>query len=361
MTIYSPRNKDKLKLASFRKSLLIIDEIQTVPSVILGHLIGQLELIAMHLDSRILLVSATIPHSLKDIPKVNIPEGIVKEYLSKTVKNVSVLEKFDIENIADDKYLLMLNTRKKTVSAWHELNDKTLTYVTAGIRKQDKLARINEIANKNTSNKRVISTQAIEAGIDVSFRKIYREMAPLDSIVQVLGRLNRENDEKSGSLLTVFETDGQHRPYSKVEYQTSKKYLQGMTDSQGLYSILPKYYEEIYENNMESRDQAEKLASNVEAMHFGHAWDMVRSLFDNYYDTVFIPDMENWQGTKESLINRRYAESNHLSATLPKPYHEIGRECFDGDLLEKHILLPKKDKLDYIYDKDIGLDKWLVQ
>ena len=357
ITIYSPKNKDKLKLASFRNSLLIVDEIQTVPSEILGNLIEQMRLIAKYLNSKILLVSATIPYELNNIPKVAIPDIITKNYLEETTKQISILEDFKINDITDKQFLLMLNTRKKAVNTWRVLHEQKTVYITAGITKQDKKNRIDNIKTYN----KVISTQVIEAGVDISFSKIYREMAPLDNIIQMLGRLNRENDQDD-SLLVIFETDGQHRPYSKLEYQTSKRYLENVTDSKALYDKLPIYYEEIYNNNLVSRDQSEFLSFNVNNMNFTQVWEIVKKSSDSFYDDVFVPDVNKWQYTKDKLIQKQFSDVNKFSATLPISYHDDKvKEFWDEDLLEMQVLLPKKDKLDELYDKEIGLDKWLIQ
>ena len=70
MTLYSNRNSDKMKLISLRKSLLIVDEVQTLPKFILSNLVEYLQKLAKFLDSKILLVSATIPYPLQGLPKV---------------------------------------------------------------------------------------------------------------------------------------------------------------------------------------------------------------------------------------------------------------------------------------------------
>lgn len=356
MTIYSPRQKDKLKLASFRNSLLILDEVQTISKEILTSLVSQLYLLNKYLGTKIILISATIPYELTRIPKVVIPQKILDDYLKNSKKHISFAPKLDISEIKDKKFLLMLNTRRKTKDAWDTLHDKNTTYITAGITKKHKQERIQNIKNID----KVIATQSIEAGVDISFTRIYREMAPLDSIVQVLGRLNRENYE-SDALLTVFETDGQHIPYTKLEYQTSKKYISDFKeqDVSYLYEKLGKYYKEIHDNNMNDNTK-ELLSSNTKNMNFKRVWEIIGRTMNDRYANVFIPEQNEWSSIKEKLLRNKHHQVNETSAKLPISHHSI-IEYFDEDMLEKNILLVKKDMINEIYDADIGLDKWTTK
>ena len=64
MTLYSNSSSDKIKLLSFKDSLLVVDEVQTIPKFLLPNLLGLLKVLAEKYNARILLVSATIPEQL---------------------------------------------------------------------------------------------------------------------------------------------------------------------------------------------------------------------------------------------------------------------------------------------------------
>lgn len=66
------------------------------------------------------------------------------------------------------------------------------------------------------------TTQLIEAGVDISFTHIYRDYAPIDSIVQAAGRCNR-NDEKDTGIVTIWQLaapPNTNNPPSKQIYNT---------------------------------------------------------------------------------------------------------------------------------------------
>jgi CRISPR-associated endonuclease/helicase Cas3 len=171
------------------------------------------------MNSKILLVSATIPFELSSLPEIKIPDSLVKSYLDKTQKKILFIENLTLSNIFDreKRILIMANTRKKTANIFNRIKcqqkeenveedsknsneQKVLYYMSTGIRKKDRIRIIDQLTqSKNQQEKQenrkgviVVSTQVIEAGVDISFSHIYREAAPLDSIVQVMGRLNRE-------------------------------------------------------------------------------------------------------------------------------------------------------------------------
>src|SRR3989344_5964851 len=88
MTIYSNAQSDKMKLASFKNSLLILDEVQTVPKCLLPNIISLLKYMSKKMNFKVLLVSATIPYELSKLPKISCPENIKQRYLNHVKKYI---------------------------------------------------------------------------------------------------------------------------------------------------------------------------------------------------------------------------------------------------------------------------------
>ena len=197
ITLFSNKSANKLKLLSLKNSILIIDEIQTIPKFIIPHLIGFLQHLSKYMKSKILLVSATIPFELSDLPEIKISDSILKSYLEKTQKNISFTENLILPDLSDNerRVLIMANTRKKTANIFNRIkrqrqekmigdsyNTRQVFYISSGIRKKDRIKIINELtpSKEQLENQKpigciIVSTQVIEAGVDISFSHIYRE------------------------------------------------------------------------------------------------------------------------------------------------------------------------------------------
>jgi hypothetical protein len=358
------------------------------------------------MNLKILLVSATIPFELKSLPEIKIPDSLVKSYLEKTEKKIVFIENLNLSNIFDreKRTLVMANTRKKTANIFnrikcqlkkenvkeHSTNEqKVLYYISSGIRKKDRITIINNLtASKNQSEKQedlkgviVVSTQVIEAGVDVSFSHIYREAAPLDSIIQVMGRLNREIEYIGDSQLAIFQEEDNHRPYSDLEYQESLPILKKVKTSGELYDELGDYYQTVFTKNAKNEKMGDKLNSYISNMDFENVWECVNShaLPDDDKDNVFIPStVEEWYQIRDAFLNtNNESQRSSLSkvfkkfaiftASLPRSINldkrkDIFKDIFDEDLFNQDILMPKLEffqtpgKLKDIYDEDIGLD-----
>ena len=114
ITLYSNRQRAKLKLASFRNSLLIIDEVQTIPKYILRNLISILEKMNEYLGTKTILVSATIPHELSHLPTPKISNSVLNSYLNLTKKEV-IFDRLSISDVEKTRTLIMANTRRKAI------------------------------------------------------------------------------------------------------------------------------------------------------------------------------------------------------------------------------------------------------
>ena len=257
------------------------------------------------LGTRTILVSATIPHELKSIPTTKVSNEQINSYLDLTKKNVSYMPWSTID-IKKGRTLVMANTRRKAANIFQCLIDRfpDPMYLSSGIRKKDRVTVLSQIRKKEQSNNPfiLVATQVVEAGVDMSFSQIFREKAPLDSIIQVMGRLNREAENDRASLI-VYEYDKEHNKYV-LEDERDPVLIPDMKD-----------------------------------------WDQVKELLM----------------MKKRLTKTDYRRLSNITASLPKKVYDLGIvDDFDPDALEKNILLPKKEYLNQVYDNILGTDKWLV-
>jgi len=374
ITLYSNKCSDKMKFLSFKDSLLIIDEVQTVPKFILPNFIRLLKLIAEKLNTKILLVSATVPHQIRrSVPILKYPPEIMERYLRATKKNVCLQPSLGYEEVKANEHervLVMLNTRNKARKFYESVAsaESGKLYLSSGIRKRDRRLAIKKLRNQDQVT--VISTQVMEAGVDVSFARMYRELAPLDNVIQAMGRLNREAEASTPSTLVVFCTDGKCEPYSYLEFRESYSILKAVKDSEQLYSMLPDYYKKIDESNQQNRDLARVLDNAMKNLDFEGVWSFIRDkvLPKDSGSSVLIPDdVGTWEdikyyfsrteGRRNESVMRKYAD---LTADLPGDPEKMGIiDLFDKEILEFGILLPKRDSIPEIYDAKLGLDKWL--
>ncbi|MBE7358747.1 CRISPR-associated helicase Cas3' [Campylobacter sp. RM12327] len=212
--MFGNSNKDNVKFHSLKNSVIIVDEAQALPYKFRQDFIKLCEIISEKLNSVFILMSATMP-------VINSPE--FKEisnldYFKKQNRyKIKYLDKDEdelieqIKIVAKDKHtLVVVNTIKKAQELYFKFQDEFKTYSINGYMTDNhKLQIIGDIKkrlkNKNDKSKKIllISTQSIEAGVDLSFEVGFREISPISSIIQTAGRVNRSGEFGDG-VLYVF-------------------------------------------------------------------------------------------------------------------------------------------------------------
>ena len=375
--IYSNSVSDKIKLLSFKNSILVLDEVQTIPKFLLPNLITILKLMAETMNSQIILVSATVPNQIKNtVNTINYPFDLKRDYLLQTIKNIHFKDPFDMAKEARtfsdrQRILIITNTRRKALTLFESVaktrND--VTYISAGIRKRTRREMIAALRGRDPAI--VISTQVMEAGVDISFDRLYREVGPLDSIVQAMGRLNREAETSDPATMIVFRLDSDWLPYSQLEFEESLHIIKMIRTSQELYAKLPEYYNRIDEKNQKNKRLAQELEHKTSRLEFDEIWNFIfkKVLSEDSRGSVLIPSPEEWEEVKEYYSRRgnkpRRGKHNpyaDLMAELPKTPAELRiTDLFDQELMENGILLPKKDCISKLYNEKTGLDELLKQ
>ncbi|SDD65427.1 CRISPR-associated endonuclease Cas3'' [Natrinema hispanicum] len=118
----------------------------------------------------------------------------------------------------------------KRVEATLGSNERALVHLSTRLRPHDRLVLIE--ATKRLTERDVplvaVSTQLIEAGVDISFDRVYRDIAPIDSVVQAAGRCNRSFERDRG-IVTLW--------WLAPPAGTTKTPAQAVYDSEGVSTI----------------------------------------------------------------------------------------------------------------------------
>lgn len=219
-------DKTKLmKLAHLRNAVVLLDEIQTIPYKLWETIRESFKTLGETLNIYFVLISATQP--LIFTPGEDIIE-LVPDYqkyfrffnrtkLYYSEASISFDEFIEtvseyVHNQPEKDLLVILNTKAAARKCFEQLGSLDLedtdyyflsTLITPFERKQI----IANIKKTNGHRKLIVSTQLIEAGVDISVDTIFRQLSPIDSIIQSAGRANRYNEKPVISDVFLFDID----------------------------------------------------------------------------------------------------------------------------------------------------------
>lgn len=224
-SLFSAKASKCRKLHNIVNSVVIFDEAQLLPVEHLEPILETIQLLADRYNVTFVLSTATQPafkehyvggSKFKGLKNVReIMENDVSD-LYASLKRVNVTfpdnfeERFTWEEVAGklNKYdqVLCIVSDRKSCRELHKLMPEGTYHLSALMCGEHRSRKINEIMErlKNGEQVRVISTQLIEAGVDIDFPVVYRSMSGLDSIAQAAGRCNREGKMKGPGEVVVF-------------------------------------------------------------------------------------------------------------------------------------------------------------
>lgn len=225
-SLFASDTKRCRKLHRLARSVIILDEAQSLPVDLLRPTLAALEeLVAMY-GVTVVLCSATMPAVMRrsEFPIGLDPAAVTeivpnREALAGTMRRVDVRV---IGSLSDEELatimarhaqaLLVLNTRPHAARVFGLVRTRAsdVLHLSASMCPAHRADQVKKIKQRLHDGLpcRVVSTQVVEAGIDIDFPRVFRAMAGLDSIVQAAGRCNREGKIHRGEVV-VFETDEQ--------------------------------------------------------------------------------------------------------------------------------------------------------
>jgi CRISPR-associated endonuclease/helicase Cas3 len=220
-SLFAAKTSRCRKLHNIANSVVVLDEAQLVPAEYLYPIIQAIELLKCHYRVTFVISTATQPafESRPDFKNFKgLPIGSIREIISDVPKLYRELRRVNVERpsdwqkklswedvakelIVEPNVLCVVSDRKSCRELFSLMPKGTyhLSALMCGQHRSNIIAEIKDkLANKKNEPIRVISTQLVEAGVDLDFPVVYRALAGLDSIAQAAGRCNREGKLKTG-------------------------------------------------------------------------------------------------------------------------------------------------------------------
>jgi CRISPR-associated endonuclease/helicase Cas3 len=377
---YALRGKGwEISLFDFQNALFIIDEFHTYDALLTGLIFSSVKWLKQEFNAKFLFMSATIPdfmirliqsHLLNssDIIRPNPLSESDREVLDRKRHRINCIReqtlladinKIEQELKQDDgrrSVLVIANNVKTAQKLFRQINfngSKTLLH--GGFNRRSRISIEKAITHQDPSQRPqlLIATQAVEVSLDIDYDTAFIENAPIDALIQRLGRINRAG-KKGISQIYLYETITGNTPfYNKDILKLTWKEMENLEhkslSEQDLINACNIVYKDGY--NTEQQIDFEKGLNN--------------SVITNYRENLIAAD---WLSGIEEALEKNKQKVEVLCGNLADEYDSLIKK---GRYIEANQLLvsvyPNESKqinrysrnntwtaLDLFYDEKIG-------
>ncbi len=298
------------KIHNIAKSVVILDEAQMLPVPLLKPTIEAIRELADRYHTTLVLCTATQP-ALNDTDLKGGLHG-VREIMRNPLILEDAFKRVHIKAIGcrtDNEITELLMTHRQVLCIVNSRDHARVLYMLMGEAEgryhlsalmcpEHRSVVFAEIKRRLGEGKpcRVISTQLVEAGVDIDFPVVYRALAGLDSIIQSAGRCNRENRIKAGGQLFIFIPEsglpkGQFRQPAQIAERLLCKYPENIFSG----SAVKDYFNELYwikslGNSLDEKQILDDLRAGETKLDFPFtAIAGEYRLIDQYMESVIVP------------------------------------------------------------------------
>lgn len=374
-------------------SYLIFDEIHAYSPDVFAQIKVLLEFTQKHLQSKTMIMTATLPTFLKkeiqdaigNYQEVQANDKLYAEFKRHKVLLKKGLLSENFELVKHDlahrkKVLVVCNTvnQSQEVYKYFQKNNPEVKKVLLhgsfnGIdrsRKEQNLLKGEDKENSTPEIKLLIGTQAIEVSLDIDYDVIYTEPAPIDALIQRFGRVNRKREksicpcyifkESNESDFFIYNQDAIQK--TLAVFETNEKENEGIIEEKGLQEFIDFVYPEWDENNREEFERKYKylkysLQDLSPLLHSKHKEEDFYKQFDGI---KILPQ------SKRERFQKYLNEFDFINAENLKVQIRKGKFAWwmdEGYIRKNSFVLSQDSKLlqidffetNKVYDPDLGL------
>lgn len=270
-SLFSNRPSACRKLHRLAGAVIVIDEAQALPLEVLDPLVDSLRSLVDRFGASVLIMTATQP-ALDRIPAM-VGQRAVEDLLPNSsawdtvfartrIRQAGRLTHAEVAGLvrANDQCLCVLNIIKDARMVAEAVGAVDVLYLSTHLRPADRGTRIDTIRAilARGGQCRVVSTQLVEAGVDLDFPMVLRAMGPLPSLAQADGRCNRNGLMAHLGETVIFElVDGGRPPgayYETGTAQTRVVLARGDVDIRAR-SVVAEWYRLVLADPMSNPDR----------------------------------------------------------------------------------------------------------
>jgi len=228
-----PSNAQSMKVPNLEDAIVLMDEVQAIPARYWDVVQEVFEILSDRLNCTFIAMSATQPGLFDDATSLvgnqdgnetssnsqnryferldrvtfQFDQSISNESLSHA--DLADRVSMHAQSNPNEDLLVVCNTIGSATDLFEELTDRptsvdtSLVYLSSAVRPKDRRRRIERLRSSDNERFIVVSTQVVEAGVDIDMDAVWRDFAPFDSIVQAAGRCNRDWKSQARGVVTV--------------------------------------------------------------------------------------------------------------------------------------------------------------
>lgn len=322
-SIFTNKNRALRKFHNMANAIFVLDEVQNIPPKYFEAVEAVFRKMAEYFGTKFIFVTATQPFLFKDsnaileltdpernktkqyfceMNRIYLDQSLLKQndYKPRELEEWIKVFSNDIDNNPDKSFLIICNTVAQSQEVFKQLQDQVhpptdaYIYLSSSLLPRIRRCLIHRIKRNIHFNKRqiIVSTQVVEAGVDIDLDIVYRDFAPIDSINQSAGRCNR-NGIRGQGIVKLFHSGKDKYVYDATLRNVTEQVLrkhQDVIEEKTLYDINLEYAAAIRKGVADQADPSKKL---IEAMQQLQLEDVVASFQlieqDHRHYNVFVP------------------------------------------------------------------------
>ncbi|MEO8382986.1 MAG: CRISPR-associated endonuclease Cas3'' [Acidobacteriota bacterium] len=292
------------KVHAIAKSVVVFDEVQTLPPGLLVPIVDVMKELPERYGVSLVLCTATQP-ALGQRPGFPVGFSGTREIVSDPGRHFQRLQRVEARWPADlyasepwptlagrilhEPRSLAIVHRRDDARRLCELLPEDTLHLSAAMCPRHRSQVFGEIRRRLAENEvcRVVSTQLVEAGVDLDFPVVFRALAGLDSLAQAAGRCNREGKQARG-ILEIFVAETQPPPGELRKALDAARIVAskhgGMPDLFTNPEIFTTYFLQFYGTPVDEK----RIQTDREALHFATVAENFQ-MIDNGQESLIIP------------------------------------------------------------------------
>jgi len=385
-SLFAAKTSRCRKLHNIVDSIVVLDEAQLLPPEFLQPILDVLNLLAAHYGVTVVLSTATQPalstrayfdprQNLRGLD--NVREIVADpDDLYRRLERVQVHLPADWHNPTDwdtlakelaghQSVLAIVSRRGDARELWHRMPEGTLhlSALMCGAHRSQVIRDIKARLKDGTPT-RVISTQLVEAGVDVDFPVVYRALAGLDSIAQAAGRCNREGRLERGEVVVFVPPKPAPAGLLRKGEDACRSVLHDLTGNALERALFGQYFERLYracDLDEHGISNLLKVDGNTLAVNFRTAAEQFRLIQDEDSVPVIVlyhgagSEVEKWIATLRKDGPQRWLMRKLQRYTVNVRRRDADKLLRQGDI---EVAIPGLylQISDWLYHPDLGFN-----